>query len=84
MFKRLKQWYRSKTDAARFWLITRWTKGRGLSIVQIVTIDGTDYIATAHGTFREIGKIDLVPQPAQEISNEPKYPTSIPTTSFTV
>lgn len=83
MLKKLKQWYTSKTDKIRFALMQHWTNGRGLSIVQIVTINGTDFIATGHGTFREISKVDLVP--TREPDNDATRPDARPTVAdFTV
>lgn len=80
MISKLKQWYRSKTDAIKFWLMLRWTSDRGLSIVQIVTIEGVDFIATSNGTFREISKTDFILRPEGEIDGPTNAANECPVT----
>lgn len=54
--KFLKKWYKTNTDRVKFYLINKWTKDRGLTIVRIVTIGDVDYIAVNDGSLRKIGK----------------------------
>ena len=55
MISIIKKHWQFWTDSIKFKLINRWTQDRGLTIVRIVSVTGTDYIQANDGALHAIG-----------------------------